>query len=299
MRKKAVILCLLFAVQTQAQVIDVNGDGTVGPHEAIAVAEEWKQEAKAADAHDHLGQTWTGEGNPLKLEGSFSERLLPFPSQSDAEAALPFRSPSAPLVLKNTSPSGYGLKIESEGQGISIASEGPALILRGSSAVVAATAEAMENLSLLSNNNFYIYLDHNRDEPHTSGLYIFGRSGYSILELNEDGDMWLKGTLTQANLKTQVDHPLDPANKDLDHSAVASPEMKTVCDGIAVLDDRGEASVELPDCLQAPNTEFRYQLTCIGGFAPVYIAEKVNDNRFKIGGGTPGLEVSWMVTGVR
>jgi hypothetical protein len=55
----------------------------------------------------------------------------------------------------------------------------------------------------------------------------------------------------------------------------------------------------LPEWFEALNREFRYQLTCIGGYAPVYIAEKVSQNRFKIGGGTPGLEVSWQVTGIR
>lgn len=28
-------------------------------------------------------------------------------------------------------------------------------------------------------------------------------------------------------------------------------------------------------------------------------AEKIKDNRFKIAGGTPGMEVSWQVTGIR
>jgi len=40
-------------------------------------------------------------------------------------------------------------------------------------------------------------------------------------------------------------------------------------------------------------------LTCIGGFAPVYIAEEISENRFKISGGNPGMKVSWMVTGIR
>jgi len=47
------------------------------------------------------------------------------------------------------------------------------------------------------------------------------------------------------------------------------------------------------------HTEFRYQLTCIGGQAPVYIAQEVQSNRFKIGGGAPGMKVSWQVTGIR
>ena len=29
------------------------------------------------------------------------------------------------------------------------------------------------------------------------------------------------------------------------------------------------------------------------------VAEKIQDGRFRIGGGAPGLEVSWQVTGVR
>jgi len=47
------------------------------------------------------------------------------------------------------------------------------------------------------------------------------------------------------------------------------------------------------------NRDASYQLTCIGGHAPVYIASKISGNRFKIAGGTPGLEVSWQVTAVR
>ena len=31
----------------------------------------------------------------------------------------------------------------------------------------------------------------------------------------------------------------------------------------------------------------------------MYIAEKIQDHRFKIAGGAPGLEVSWQVTGIR
>jgi hypothetical protein len=45
--------------------------------------------------------------------------------------------------------------------------------------------------------------------------------------------------------------------------------------------------------------EFRYQLTCIGGYAPIFIAEEIAGNEFKIAGGTTGLKVSWQVTGIR
>lgn len=75
--------------------------------------------------------------------------------------------------------------------------------------------------------------------------------------------------------------------------------MKNIYDGIVVLDDKGEATVILPDWFQALNKDFRYQLTCIGGWAQVYIAEEIQNNKFKIAGGKSGMKISWQVTGIR
>src|SRR5208282_5923083 len=75
--------------------------------------------------------------------------------------------------------------------------------------------------------------------------------------------------------------------------------MMNIYNGNAVLNKKGEAAIELPKWFQALNKDFRYQLTCIGGFSPVYIAEEINNNRFKIAGGKPGAKVSWQVTGIR
>jgi hypothetical protein len=75
--------------------------------------------------------------------------------------------------------------------------------------------------------------------------------------------------------------------------------MMNIYNGNVVLDNNGEAVIALPEWFEALNKDFRYQLTCIGGFAPVYIAEEITHNRFKIAGGTPGLKVSWQVTGIR
>jgi len=97
----------------------------------------------------------------------------------------------------------------------------------------------------------------------------------------------------------QIDHPLEPENKYLYHSFVESPDMMNVYNGNVVLDKNGEAAVKLPAYFEALNQDFRYQLTCIGGFAPVYVAEEISGNRFKIGGGKRGLKVSWQITGIR
>jgi len=107
------------------------------------------------------------------------------------------------------------------------------------------------------------------------------------------------GNLSKGGGSFKIDHPLDPGNKYLYHSFVESPDMKNVYDGVAVLDADGVAVVVLPDWFEALNSDFRYQLTCIGGFAQIYIGEEIHQNRFTIAGGRPGLKVSWQVTGIR
>jgi hypothetical protein len=113
------------------------------------------------------------------------------------------------------------------------------------------------------------------------------------------GDGYFSGLLTKAGGGFKIDHPLAPSTKYLQHSFVESPDMKNVYDGVVVLDSIGEAVVDLPDWFEALNRDFRYQLTCIGGAAVVYIADEIAGNRFRIAGGRPGLKVSWQVTGIR
>ncbi len=97
-----------------------------------------------------------------------------------------------------------------------------------------------------------------------------------------------------------MDHPLNPANKSLQHSCMESPEVLNVYSGSIILDAEGKAAVNLPDYFEAINKDYRYQLTAIGGAAPqLHIAQEVNNNEFTIAGGLPGMKVSWEVTGVR
>jgi len=131
-----------------------------------------------------------------------------------------------------------------------------------------------------------------------SGTAVYGEStsGYAG-EFN--GNVTVSGTLSKGGGSFKIDHPLDPENKYLYHSFVESPDMMNVYNGNAVLDENGEATIEMPEWFEALNTDFRYQLTCIGGFAPVYVAEEIRGNSFRIAGGSPGLKVSWQVTGIR
>lgn len=138
------------------------------------------------------------------------------------------------------------------------------------------------------------------------GLSI-GTGGYAVYAVGNSGadagfffgDVIMTGNLSKGSGTFRIDHPNDPANMYLSHSFVESPDMKNIYDGVVTLDDSGTATVTMPSYFDALNTEFRYQLTCIGGYAPVYISEEINERQFAIAGGSPGLKVSWQITGIR
>lgn len=149
----------------------------------------------------------------------------------------------------------------------------------------------------------------------TSGVAVAGRSnsplGYAAYL---EGDVRIIGSLLKAGGSFKIDHPLDPVNKYLHHSFVESPDMKNVYDGVVVLDDNGEAEIDLPDWFGALNKDFRYQITALGAPGPnLYIATEIpdttnysssnsninNNSHFKIAGGSPNMKVSWQVTGIR
>jgi len=121
----------------------------------------------------------------------------------------------------------------------------------------------------------------------------------TAIDMYSNGDVLIPGNLSKGGGSFKIDHPLDPENKYLSHSFIESPDMMNVYNGNVILDDKGEAIVKLPDYFEALNSDFRYQLTCIGGFAPIYVKEEIKNHRFKIAGGENDMKVSWQVTGVR
>jgi len=139
-----------------------------------------------------------------------------------------------------------------------------------------------------------------RGGQHAWGIYAWAQGGsVNTYAGYFGGDVRVTGTFDNSKNNIIMDHPLDPENKYLKLSSVNSPEMKNVFDGVVTLNANGEATVELPEYFEALNENFRYQVTCIGGYAPVYIAEKIINNQFVIAGGQPGMEISWQVTGIR
>ena len=121
-------------------------------------------------------------------------------------------------------------------------------------------------------------------------------------------NLYVNGAVSKGSGSFVIDHPLDPRNKLLYHSFVESPDMKNVYDGIADLDSRGEATIELPLYFLALNKDFRYLTTPFGNSMPnLYLASGVKKKyggffgapSFTIAGGVPNGRISWQVTGIR
>ena len=98
---------------------------------------------------------------------------------------------------------------------------------------------------------------------------------------------------------------LGPTGFDPDHSAGeiadGDPQPEAVDDQVF----GGSAHMAQPIASEVVETDaatswlVELNWKSIGGYAPVYIGEEIQDNRFQIAGGPPGLEVSWQVTGIR
>jgi hypothetical protein len=123
-----------------------------------------------------------------------------------------------------------------------------------------------------------------------------GRAGNFI------GNVLIQGDFNVAagfHKNFMIDHPLDPENKYLYHSAIESSEVLNVYSGNVTTDSNGDAIVELPAWFEAINRDFRYQLTVIGQFAQAIVATRIKDNRFAIKTNASNVDVSWQVTGIR
>jgi hypothetical protein len=132
-----------------------------------------------------------------------------------------------------------------------------------------------------------------------NGLSFTAGGNTGFVDIFPSGDLTVSGTIHAGVKDFRIDHPLDPSGKYLTHASIESSEMLNLYTGNAVLGADGSAAVSLPDWFTALNDDFRYQLTPIGGFAQLYIAEEITGNQFRIAGGRAGMKVSWQVTGVR
>jgi hypothetical protein len=94
------------------------------------------------------------------------------------------------------------------------------------------------------------------------GIFASGGSGtYDGEAAYFEGDVSVAGTLSADAKNFQIDHPADPANKFLNHTAIESSEMVNIYSGNVTTDENGLATVTLPSWFESVNGDFRYQLT--------------------------------------
>ncbi|MBX3388098.1 MAG: hypothetical protein KF691_01440 [Phycisphaeraceae bacterium] len=118
------------------------------------------------------------------------------------------------------------------------------------------------------------------------------------------GNVSIAGTLTKSGGSFRIDHPLDPEHKYLSHSFVESPDMMNIYNGNIVTDERGYATVRMPDWFDALNREFRYQLTVLDSldsdeFVQAKVVREMREGCFSIRTSRGSTAVSWQVTGIR
>ena len=144
-----------------------------------------------------------------------------------------------------------------------------------------------------------------------SGIGVYGNSasnwsGYFQIDARVENDFQVggnqsvAGSLSKGGGSFRIDHPLDPANRYLQHSFVESPDMLNVYSGTVTADAAGRASVTMPAWFEALNRDVRYQLTPVGAAMPdLHVSHELRDAAFAIAGAKPNGRVSWQLTGIR
>jgi hypothetical protein len=289
-------LVAILALQAQATPVDVNGDGKVGPQEVIDLSQNWKGpaslqpwEINGANIGYNLGSVGIGTSAPdVKFQVN-DGRIRIRESATLERWDFFYDPPSEQFYIQENAGFNHIVFTKGPDSRVGIGTDAPAAGTK-----LNVVTNAPYNTAILGEG--------------TLGLWGIGSgaSGVGILATGGDyagdfyGNVHVHGTVIELKSTITIDHPLDPANKYLQHSSVESSDMKNIYDGNVVLNDKGEAEVELPDWFETLNKDFRYQLTPIGApGANLHIAQKITDSRFRISGGSAKLEVSWQVTGIR
>ncbi len=264
------------------------GIGTSAPSNALHVVDPVNQGVGIfQNPNERIVLGVDGSGGYLQSDGinfSFfagSKRVL-FGSSANGHVGIGTTTPFAPLTVfggSTTDTAVYGLSDHSSGTGVF-----------GGVTAGGTNTSGVYGVALGSGKGVLGFSE--------AGVGVQGRTGTGLAG-HFQGNVQIIGSVSKSSGTFKIDHPLDPENKYLYHSFVESPDMMNIYKGNVVLDASGSAVVTMPAYFEALNREFGYQLTCLGGYSPVYVASKIAGNQFVIAGGQAGLEVSWHVTGTR
>lgn len=123
------------------------------------------------------------------------------------------------------------------------------------------------------------------------------------LSLTNGYGVYSKGRFAATGTKAfRIDHPLDPENKELNHYCAEGPEPLNLYRGSIVTDERGFATIQMPDYYEAINRDPTIQLTVVDeteDFVQVKVARRLIHGRFTIRTSKPKTEVYWEVQSVR
>ena len=196
------------------------------------------------------------------------------------------------LLLGNTS--SKGLQFRDNGTGVDIESIGVPLNVNF----------VTQKPTYINPNGGQVFVNYNasgavQDAALVVGDIDYGATGRRSALFSDDvqinGNLFVGGDVYDV-----IDHPLAPMQKSLAHAAIESSEVLNLYSGNVTSDELGLAIVHLPDWFEAANTDFRYQLTVIGGrFAQAVVSKEVEHNQFTINTNAPLVKVSWQVTARR
>ncbi len=182
---------------TYESACDVDHDGDVDIFDIQLTAGRWGQIGTwtSDNDHNHLGQTWIGNNNPLKIQGTFGN------------------PDSAPLVLSNSTSTGHGLRISSAGNtGVYVDSSGNngVYVAAAGGDGFATLFPGNDGLSILSAGQHGV----NLTQAFGNGINIGTVEGYGVrLDVARDGGFFVcrAGNVSECTPSTTF-HGLEVGN---------------------------------------------------------------------------------------
>lgn len=113
------------------------------------------------------------------------------------------------------------------------------------------------------------------------------------------GSIKSTGKIIGAQKLFQIDHPLEPETKYLQHVCPESDIPLNIYTGKVKTNSEGIAEVKLPSYVSIINRDFTYQFTCMNSFSRVTVSKEISGNIFEIKTEEPNIVVYWVIYGIR